>query len=115
MSIKHLMNSSVERDQIHANVSLLKSKLTEINLPVIKNESHIIPILVGDPILTKKVTDQLLDEFNIYVQPINYPTVPKGTERLRITASPYHNIDDIDHLVSSLDSIWKEMKIARAA
>jgi len=115
VSINHLMNSSVERDQMHANVILLKSKLTEINLPVITNESHIIPILVGDPILTKKVTDQLLDEFNIYVQPINYPTVPKGTERLRITASPYHNIDDIDHLVSSLDSIWKEMRIARAA
>ncbi len=115
VSINHLMVSSTERDQMHANVALLKSKLTEINLPIIANKSHIIPILVGDPILTKKVTDQLLDEFNIYVQPINYPTVPKGTERLRITASPYHKIEDIDHLVSSLDNIWREMKIARAA
>jgi 5-aminolevulinate synthase len=109
------MVSSTERDKMHANVALLKSKLTEINLPIIPNKSHIIPILVGDPILTKKVTDQLLDEFNIYVQPINYPTVPKGTERLRITASPYHKIEDIDHLVSSLDNIWRDMKIARAA
>ena len=115
VSINHLMVSSTERDQMHANVALLKSKLTEINLPIIANKSHIIPILVGDPILTKKVTDQLLDEFNIYVQPINYPTVPKGTERLRITASPYHKIEDVDHLVSSLDNIWREMKIARAA
>ncbi|MBL6624093.1 MAG: 5-aminolevulinate synthase [Rhizobiales bacterium] len=115
VSINHLMVSSTERDKMHANVALLKSKLTEINLPIIPNKSHIIPILVGDPILTKKVTDQLLDEFNIYVQPINYPTVPKGTERLRITASPYHKIEDIDHLVSSLDNIWRDMKIARAA
>ncbi len=115
VSINHLMVSSTERDKMHANVALLKSKLTEINLPIIPNKSHIIPILVGDPILTKKVTDQLLDEFNIYVQPINYPTVPKGTERLRITASPYHKIEDIDHLVGSLDNIWRDMKIARAA
>jgi 5-aminolevulinate synthase len=72
-------------------------------------------MIVGDPVLTKKVTDQLLNDFSIYVQPINYPTVPKGTERLRITVSPLHTLSDIDHLVESLDAIWNDMNIARAA
>ena len=100
---------------MHETVSVIKDKLAQKQLPLIHNDSHIIPIIVGDPVLTKKVTDQLLNDFSIYVQPINYPTVPKGTERLRITASPLHTHSDIDHLVESLDAIWKDMKIARAA
>ena len=114
-SINHLKNSSLERDKMHQSVSIIKDKLTQRQLPVIDNDSHIIPIIVGDPVLTKKVTDQLLNDFSIYVQPINYPTVPKGTERLRITVSPHHTLADIDHLVESLDVIWKDMNIARAA
>ena len=114
-SIKHLKNSSLERDKMHQSVSVTKKKLMQRQLPLIVNDSHIIPIMVGDPALTKKVTDQLLNDFNIYVQPINYPTVAKGTERLRITVSPLHTTSDIDHLVESLDVIWKDMNIARAA
>ena len=114
-SIIHLMGSSLERDRMHQSVSIIKEKLIQRQLPVIRSNSHIIPIMVGDPVLTKKVTDQLLNDFNIYVQPINYPTVPKGTERLRITVSPLHTLSDINHLVDSLDKIWKEMNIARAA
>ena len=114
-SITHLKGSSLERDKMHQSVSIIKEKLIQRQLPVIRSNSHIIPIMVGDPVLTKKVTDQLLNDFNIYVQPINYPTVPKGTERLRITASPLHTLSDINHLVDSLDKIWKEMNIARAA
>ena len=114
-SINYLKNSSLERSKMHESVSVIKEKLLQKQLPLIHNDSHIIPIIVGDPILTKKVTDQLLNDFSIYVQPINYPTVPKGTERLRITASPLHTQSDIDHLVESLDAIWREMNIARAA
>ena len=114
-SITHLKGSSLERDRMHQSVSIIKEKLIQRQLPVIRSNSHIIPIMVGDPVLTKKVTDQLLNDFNIYVQPINYPTVPKGTERLRITVSPLHTLSDINHLVDSLDKIWKEMNIARAA
>ncbi len=114
-SINHLKDSSFERDIMHQNVTVIKEKLMQRQLPLITNDSHIIPIVVGDPVLTKKVTDQLLDDFDIYVQPINYPTVPKGTERLRITVSPLHTLADIDHLVDSLDAIWKDMNIARAA
>ena len=114
-SITHLKGSSLERDSMHQSVSIIKEKLIQIQLPVIRSKSHILPIMVGDPVLTKKVTDQLLNDFNIYVQPINYPTVPKGTERLRITVSPLHTLSDINHLVDSLDKIWNEMSIARAA
>ena len=114
-SITHLKGSSLERDRMHQSVSIIKEKLIQRELPLIRSNSHIIPIMVGDPVLTKKVTDQLLNVFNIYVQPINYPTVPKGTERLRITVSPLHTLSDINHLVDSLDKIWKEMNIARAA
>ena len=114
-SITHLKGSSLERDRMHQSVSIIKEKLIQRQLPVIRSNSHIIPIMVGDPVLTKKVTDQLLNDFDIYVQPINYPTVPKGTERLRITVSPLHTLSDINHLVDSLDKIWKEMNIARAA
>ena len=114
-SITHLKGSSLERDRMHQSVSVIKDMLSKKQLPLIHNDSHIIPIMVGDPVLTKKITDQLISEFNIYVQPINYPTVPKGTERLRITVSPLHTLSDINHLVDSLDKIWKEMNIARAA
>ena len=93
----------------------MKGRLTRAGLPVMDNPSHIVPILVGDPVLTKRITDALLERFAIYVQPINYPTVPRGTERLRLVASPLHEEGDIRSLVSALDALWAEMALARAA
>jgi 5-aminolevulinate synthase len=78
------------------------------------NDSHIIPVLIGDPVKCRMISDILMDDWGIYVQPINYPTVPKGTERLRITPGPLHNEAEIDHLVAALTALWRHCAIARA-
>ena len=114
-SIRHLKTSSVERDHMHNRVARLRAALDAANVPHLNNPSHIVPVLVGDPVQCKSISDQLLDRFGIYVQPINYPTVPRGTERLRITPSPLHSDADIAHLVDALQAIWHELSIARAA
>jgi 5-aminolevulinate synthase len=108
-SIRHLKTSRAERDRHQERVRALKSRLQATGLPVMENPSHIVPILVGDPVLTKRITDALLTHFAIYIQPINYPTVPRGTERLRLTPTPLHSDADIDHLVASLRTLWTEM------
>jgi 5-aminolevulinate synthase len=108
VSIKHLKTSDAERERHQERARALKSKLKGVGLPVMDNPSHIVPLLVGDPVLTKRITDALLDRFAIYVQPINYPTVPRGTERLRMTPQPQHSDRDMNHLVKALSVLWSE-------
>jgi 5-aminolevulinate synthase len=114
-SIRHLKNSSAERRQLHENVRLLRRQLDAAQIPHRDNPSHIVPVMVGDPVLCRHISDRLLDEFGIYVQPINYPTVPRGTERLRLTPSPVHSEADIEYLVRALAMIWSELDLRRAA
>jgi 5-aminolevulinate synthase len=114
-SIRHLKISQTERARQQQRVALLRSQLDAAGVPHYDNESHIVPVMVGEPILCKQISDRLLDEFSVYVQPINYPTVPRGTERLRITPSPLHSEDDIAYLVSALGRIWSELSLKRAA
>ena len=114
-SIRHLKASSVERSRHQDRVASLRRRLDAIGVPHYDNPSHIVPVMVGDPVLCKQISDRLLEQFSIYVQPINYPTVPKGTERLRITPSPLHSDADIAHLVEALGTIWSELNVRRAA
>ena len=108
-SIRHLKTSTLERERHQERVGTLKGRLKAAGLPVMDNPSHIVPLLVGNPVLCKQMTDALLDRFGIYVQPINYPTVPRGTERLRLTPSPQHSDADIERLVQALRMLWSEM------
>lgn len=114
-SVRHLRHSSVERARHQDRAATLKLKLASAGLPVMTSQSHIVPVLVGDATLCRTITDQLLDEFDIYVQPINYPTVARGTERLRLTPSPYHTDAQMDALVSALRQIWADLEIEQAA
>jgi 5-aminolevulinate synthase len=114
-SIRHLKASSIERALHRDRVARVRRLLTDAGVPHYNNPSHIVPVIVGDPVQCKQITDTLLTRYGIYVQPINYPTVPRGTERLRITPSPLHSDADIDHLVSSLSAIWSELSLQRAA
>ena len=111
--MKHLKNNNHERLKHKEAVEKLKNKLKDIKIPVIKNNSHIIPILVGDPELCKKASDLLLTDYKIYVQPINYPTVPRGTERLRVTPTPLHNSEMIDYFVDSIEKVWSNLNLSR--
>ncbi|ACA18110.1 5-aminolevulinic acid synthase [Methylobacterium sp. 4-46] len=114
-SIRHLKASGAERARHQDRVAAVRRRLGALGIPVMANESHIVPVMVGDPVLCKQISDTLLDEFAIYVQPINYPTVPRGTERLRITPSPLHSDADIEHLAAALGAIWARIGLARAA
>ena len=112
-SIRHLKESGVERQKQQENVATLRLRLDAMGIPHMHNDSHIIPVMVGDPKKCRMISDHLLDFHGIYVQPINYPTVPKGTERLRITPSPYHTPDDMDRLVRALSDLWSQCELAR--
>ena len=114
-AVRHLKESDLERAAQQRHVALLKQRLAAVGLPLMPSESHIVPVLVGDPDRCREVTDRLLEEFAIYVQPINYPTVPKGTERLRLTPTPYHGPAEIDRLVEALVAVWREMALPLAA
>jgi 5-aminolevulinate synthase len=111
-SIRHLKSSSVERERHQERARALKTRLTVADIPVMSGPSHIVPILVADPVRCKALTDVLLERYSIYVQPINYPTVPRGTERLRLTPSPQHSDADMKHLVSSLTELWSQCPLA---
>jgi len=110
-SIKHLQNSTVERNLHQDRVSKLKAALDNAGIKYFKNQSHIIPIIIGDPFLANKISAKLLDEHNMYVQHINFPTVPKGTERLRITITPYHTDEMIKDFVCALVEVFQEVGI----
>jgi len=113
-SIRHLKNSDAERLGQRDRVAKLRKKLDAAGVPYLPNESHIVPVMVGDAKKCKWISDILLESYGVYIQPINYPTVPRGTERLRITPTPLHTDADIDHLVNALSSLWSQCALARA-
>ena len=110
-AVRHLKSSSEERDAQQANAAMLKKLFFDAGLPVMMSNTHIVPLMVGDPVKAKKISDILLAEYGIYVQPINYPTVPRGTERLRFTPGPQHNEEMMRDLTSALLEIWGRMEI----
>ena len=112
-SIRYLKEHDEVRQAHQARAQALKARLTKAGIPVMPSESHIVPVLVGDPVHCKMISDILLSDYGIYVQPINYPTVPRGTERLRFTPSPAHSDEMIDHLAQSLETLWVHCNIKR--
>jgi 5-aminolevulinate synthase len=114
-SVRHLKQSSEERDAQQAKASLLKDIFRASNLPVMASTTHIVPLMVGDPVKAKRISDILLAEYGIYVQPINYPTVPRGTERLRFTPGPAHSEKMMHELATALVEIWDRLELRLAA
>ncbi len=113
-SVRHLKASSEERTAQHANAAMLKTLFADAGLPVMVSNTHIVPLMVGDPVKAKKISDILLSEYGVYVQPINYPTVPRGTERLRFTPGPQHTEAMMRDLTSALIEIWGRVDIRAA-
>jgi 5-aminolevulinate synthase len=113
-SVKHLKESAIERARHQAVVAKVRRKLKAIGIPTMDNPSHIIPVMVCDPVKCKWISDWLMEHHGIYVQPINYPTVARGTERLRVTPSPVHSDADVERLVAALSDIWSQCALARA-
>jgi 5-aminolevulinate synthase len=113
-SVRALKDDQMLRQRHQDRAQALKVALAEICLPVIENPSHIVPVHVGDPVICKTLSDRLLSEWDIYAQPINYPTVPRGTERLRFTPSPVHDTEMMGQLVKALDALWTEFSLKRA-
>lgn len=110
-----ILKTDQKRREIHqTQAKILKTRLKALGLPIIDHGSHIVPVIVGDPKHTKQLSDMLLDQHGIYVQPINYPTVPRGTERLRFTPSPVHGPKEMDALIKALDELWSQCALNRA-
>jgi 5-aminolevulinate synthase len=114
-SVRHLKGSSAERDLQQANAAALKSMFAEAGLPVMPSTTHIVPLMVGNPVKAKRISDILLAEYGIYVQPINFPTVPRGTERLRFTPGPAHTAEMMRELTGALAEIWDRLELRLAA
>jgi 5-aminolevulinate synthase len=114
-SVRHLKSSSEERDAQQAAAATLKTLFADAGLPVMPSTTHIVPLMVGDPVKAKKISDILLAEYGVYVQPINYPTVPRGTERLRFTPGPAHTTEMMVELTGALTEIWGRMEMRMAA
>ncbi len=110
-SVRHLKESNAERTRHQDRAARCKAELKKAGLPVMPSESHIVPVLVSDPVHCKAASDMLLADYGIYIQPINYPTVPKGTERLRITPSPLHDDAMMDRLVAALTDVWRKLEL----
>ncbi len=113
-SVRFLKTGQHLRDAQQLHARILKTRLKALGLPIIDHGSHIVPVHVGDPVHCKMLSDMLLDTYGIYVQPINFPTVPRGTERLRFTPSPVHDSRQIDHLVKAMDALWRHCALNRA-
>jgi 5-aminolevulinate synthase len=116
-SVRHLKASSVEREAQQAAATYLKQSFRDAGLPVMNSTTHIVPLMVGDPVRAKKISDILLAEYGVYVQPINFPTVPRGTERLRFTPGPTHDEAMMRELTEALVEIWDrlELELQKAA
>ncbi|MXU65700.1 5-aminolevulinate synthase [Oceanomicrobium pacificus] len=114
-SIRHLKRDQALRDAHQAGAKALKLRFKALGLPVMDNDSHIVPVLVGNPVKCKMLSDKLLSDWGVYVQPINFPTVPRGTERLRFTPSPVHDGKMTDHLLRAMDSLWSHCELSRSA
>ena len=113
-SVRILKSDQARRDRLQVQANVLKTRLRALGLPLIDHGSHIVPVIVGDPVHTKLLSDMLLEDHGIYVQPINYPTVPRGTERLRFTPSPVHGQDDMEHLIKAMDALWSHCELNRS-
>ena len=116
-SVRHLKQSNEEREGQQAAAATLKRLMADSGLPVMPSVTHIVPLMVGDPVKAKRISDILLAEYGAYVQPINYPTVPRGTERLRFTPGPAHTVEMMQELVQALVEIWDrlELELKKAA
>ncbi|MGR3272930.1 5-aminolevulinate synthase [Thalassococcus profundi] len=113
-SIAHLKDSQAERLRQRDRVATLRQRLDQLGIPHLHNDSHIIPVMIKDPVKCRQLADILMQDYGIYVQPINYPTVPKGTERLRFTPGPLHSDADIEHLAQALSTLWRRCAISHA-
>jgi 5-aminolevulinate synthase len=113
-SIRHLKKSDIERKTHKDRIAYLKRKLEQAGIEYLKNDSHIVPIIIGDPVLTKVASKKLLEDFGIFVQYINYPTVPRNTERLRLTPTPYHTYEMIDYLVGALEKVLTDINVLKS-